>query len=262
VLSGIVLGIILYITVFLGGWVWYAFTFLISCMGLWEFYNLFDIAKKPIGIMGYLATISYYIFLAFGKLNFLFPTMVMGFLFITLGYVLFFKRTNSTQTMAAGFGYVYVPVFLSYLYRLRIEEGGFYLIVLVFLTSLGTDVFAYFVGSRFGKHRLAPQLSPKKSVEGAIGGLLCVTLLGILFGFVLGNRIPGLTHPVLACGVISFFASLVSMGGDLVASAFKRDRNVKDYSHLIPGHGGILDRFDSVIVVAPLIFYLTNFFML
>jgi len=261
-ISALVLAIILVSTTLLGGWFFYGLCLLVSMIGLWEFYRLFDISKKPIGAMGYLAAIVYYVFVAFGKMNFFFPTMVIGFLFILMGYVVFFKQTDYTQTMAAGFGYVYVPVFVSYLYRLRLDEGGIYLISLVFITSWGTDLFAYFIGSRFGKHKLAPTLSPKKSVEGAVGGLLCVTVIGGIFGYFFGKNFPNFAHPIIACTAISFFASLISMGGDLVASAFKRAKGIKDYSNIIPGHGGILDRFDSVIVVAPVIFYLTNFFKL
>ena len=107
---------------------------------------------------------------------------------------------------------------------------------------------------------MAPILSPKKSVEGAIGGVIGAVLLGMIFGKVFASHME-IDAPVLACGVICLIGSLISMIGDLAASAIKRDHQVKDYGTLIPGHGGILDRFDSVIFTAPIIYYTALYFI-
>jgi len=123
------------------------------------------------------------------------------------------------------------------------------LIWLVFLAAFGTDIMAYFVGMAIGRHKLCPKLSPKKSKEGAVGGVLgSVLFCGIFAYFVIPDMIA-------ECMIISVVGSIVAQFGDLSASAFKRQMGIKDYGNLIPGHGGILDRFDSVYFTAPMIYY-------
>ena len=124
------------------------------------------------------------------------------------------------------------------------------LVWLVFLSSWGADTCAYCVGRLFGKHKMAPVLSPKKSVEGAVGGVIGAGLLGFIFAHVFHE-------PTVAYAVICAAGALISMVGDLAASAIKRDKGIKDYGKLIPGHGGVLDRFDSVIFTAPVIYFLS-----
>ena len=136
---------------------------------------------------------------------------------------------------------------LSCIYETRSLEGGKYLVWLIFLCSWGCDTCAYCVGMLFGKHKMAPVLSPKKSIEGAVGGVLGAALLGAIYAAATGAYNPNPAH-----------TPLISMVGDLAASAIKRNFEIKDYGKLIPGHGGILDRFDSVIFTAPIIFYLTG----
>ena len=121
---------------------------------------------------------------------------------------------------------------------------------LIFLCSWGCDTCAYCVGMLIGKHKMAPVLSPKKSVEGAVGGVAGAVLLGVIYAA--ATKGP-MAEYALICGV----GALISMVGDLAASAIKRNMGIKDYGKLIPGHGGILDRFDSVIFTAPVIYYLT-----
>ena len=129
---------------------------------------------------------------------------------------------------------------------------------LIFLSSWGCDTCAYCVGMLLGKHKMAPKLSPKKSVEGGIGGIVGAALLGAIFALA-ANKITGAgVNPgqyAIICGV----GGMISQIGDLAASAIKRNHDIKDYGKLIPGHGGILDRFDSVIFTAPIIYYLATF---
>lgn len=125
---------------------------------------------------------------------------------------------------------------------------------LVFLVAFGTDICAYFIGIALGKHKLCPHLSPKKSIEGAVGGVAGSTILSVLF------MIYVLKEPWHLGLLIGVFGSVVAQLGDLSASAFKRQMGIKDYGKLIPGHGGILDRFDSVLFVAPVIYYLIILF--
>ncbi len=126
---------------------------------------------------------------------------------------------------------------------------------LIFLSSWGCDTCAYCVGMLFGKHKMAPVLSPKKSVEGGVGGVVGAFLLGLIYS-ICANHFVGAEVSVFFCALICGIGGAISQIGDLSASAIKRNYEIKDYGTLIPGHGGILDRFDSVIFTAPIIYYL------
>ena len=110
-----------------------------------------------------------------------------------------------------------------------------------------------------GKHRLAPVLSPKKSIEGAVGGVVGSALLGCIYAYFFGVKMDEVSNPMVACAVACAIAAVISQIGDLAASAIKRNHNVKDYGNLIPGHGGVLDRFDSMIFTAPAIYFALTF---
>lgn len=140
---------------------------------------------------------------------------------------------------------------------------GAFMLILTAVIAWGGDVFAYFSGYFFGKHKLAPSLSPKKTKEGAVGGILGSVVLAMLVFWLYSRIKPVLEGTdiiysfdvihILTVGVIAAFGSAVGMIGDLFASAVKRHAGIKDYGDLMPGHGGVLDRFDSVLLVAPLI---------
>ena len=129
---------------------------------------------------------------------------------------------------------------------------GIYLVWMVFVSSWISDTFAYLTGMLLGRHKLAPVLSPKKSIEGSIGGIAGSSLAGALFGFIFSSKAGQEINMVVVCALLGAFGSVISQIGDLAASAIKRNCEIKDYGHLIPGHGGIMDRFDSVLFVAPL----------
>ncbi len=178
-------------------------------------------------------------------------TMIV-FLFM---YVFTFPRYKAQQIMASMFSWLYGPVMLSFIYLTR--EGfahGKYLVWFVFLCSWGSDTCAYAVGVLFGKHKMTPKLSPKKSVEGAVGGIVGAALLFVLYTHFAVNRYSQASLSLLLVAALGAAGAVVSMIGDLAASAIKRDHDIKDYGKLIPGHGGIMDRFDSVIIAAPLVF--------
>ena len=183
--------------------------------------------------------------------------IVIGFIVYLFVYVFRFPNYHGREVMASCFSFLYGPVMLSFLYLIREGfMGGKYLVWLVFLCSWGSDTCAYAVGVLVGKHKMTPKLSPKKSVEGAIGGIVGAALLFVLYIYLIEQRFE-LTHfgiNLIGAAVLGAVGALVSMVGDLAASAIKRDYGIKDYGKLIPGHGGIMDRFDSVIIAAPLIF--------
>lgn len=213
-------------------------------------------------IVGLVMTLVYYaaIGLALARdITLVYSAMMMvivvaffAFLFV---YVFTFPKYHANQIMAAMFSFLYGPVMLSFLYLLR--EGlddGIYLVWFVFLASWGSDTCAYCVGVLIGKHKMTPNLSPKKSVEGAIGGVLGAAALFMVYTHFVINVYTGITVSLPFAAVLGAAGALISMIGDLAASAVKRDHEIKDYGKLIPGHGGIMDRFDSVIVAAPIIF--------
>lgn len=255
-LSGIVLVIAALFFIIMGGAVLLISTLIISYVGMFELYRIFHIEKDPAGIAGYLAATVYY-----ANLRFAFFSdqmmLVLGLLILLMAvYVFTYPRYKTEQLLAAFFGVFYVAVMLSYVYQTRRMEAGAYIVWLIFLCSWGCDTCAYCVGVLFGKHKMAPVLSPKKSIEGAVGGVIGAALLTALYSFVFRDAmgISGVEIGILA--VIGAIGALISMVGDLTASAIKRNYEIKDYGKLIPGHGGILDRFDSVIFTAPMIYFL------
>ena len=154
--------------------------------------------------------------------------------------------------MEAMFAFLYIPVLLSFVYRARMLPYGLFIYALVFVSSSICDVCALAAGMAFGRHKMAPVLSPKKTIEGAVGGILGAALVSFLVALLVPLMYPG-ADVRLAFTVIGGLSSLLGMTGDLAASAIKRNHDIKDYSNLIPGHGGILDRFDSIIFTAPVI---------
>lgn len=175
-------------------------------------------------------------------------------------YVFAFPRFTANQVMAAYFALIYAPVMLSFIFLTRQLTHGIYLVWMAFISSWVSDTCAYLAGVMLGKHKLAPVLSPKKSVEGAVGGVVGAAVIGALFGWYL-NYALGLDTMAAVLAVVGGAGSVISQVGDLAASAVKRNHNIKDYGRLIPGHGGIMDRFDSVIFTAPITYFLILLFM-
>ena len=150
---------------------------------------------------------------------------------------------------------VYVVFAVSSILLLRDDINGKYTYLLVFITAWVTDTGAYFAGKTLGRHKLIPEVSPKKTVEGAIGGFIAGIIFLMAYGAIIGSM-TDLTPQYLYLAIAGGIMSLVSMMGDLIASLLKRHYNIKDYGWLLPGHGGILDRFDSVFATAPFLFFL------
>lgn len=162
-------------------------------------------------------------------------------------------RLSYGQLMGALGGCFYITLAFSSMVLLRDAEKGVYLFLLPFIGSWVCDTFAYFVGRLFGRHKLSPVISPKKTVEGSLGGIVFSVGAFALYGALLSCRGVSPNYPaLLAAGLM---VSVVSQIGDLSLSAIKREYGIKDYSRLFPGHGGVLDRFDSVIATAPLILF-------
>jgi len=183
----------------------------------------------------------------------------IAFLFCyAMGHMESFHFAHIAQAL---FGALVLPMFFSAFPVILSAENGKYLIVLPFLFAWGSDTCAYFVGVAIGKHKLIPHVSPKKSVEGAVGGLLGTLLLTLGYCFLLRNVFSLSPDFILLLG-LALISSVVSMIGDLSMSLIKRENHIKDYGNLMPGHGGILDRFDSVLFVLPVVYAAVSLFSL
>jgi len=242
---------ILLLLVVLGEWYFLGICLLASAIAMYEFYCF---AKG----LGYNLSLS---LLLIGGLT-AFSTMYLvgekrldaSALIVLIILILVLEMFRSKAVLKNGsltiLGLIYGGVLFAFLPLLR--NLGFVYIMLLLLVTWGTDSFAYFIGVKYGRHKLWPVVSPKKSWEGALGGLVG----GILGGLVTASL--GLCSPFLGL-LAGFFGSITAQLGDLMESAMKRESNVKDSGYILPGHGGILDRVDSLILLAPTIYFILQF---
>ena len=203
-----------------------------------EFYSIFSMEKLVVMMFG--ATFAY-IFLT------------CCFTMLTLGEIKFLQAAE----LIAWTLYIMIGIMSIALLR-RQGDAGVYLYGLIFIGAWMTDTGAYFVGVLFGKYKLIPEVSPKKTIEGAFGGILGCIAGFVLYGFII-QSVCDVKVNYIAMIVIAAVIAVVSQFGDLVASYIKREREIKDFGFIFPGHGGVLDRFDSIIAVAPSIYFITYF---
>ncbi len=236
------------------------FCLVISCLCMYEFYKGFEVLDlKPNMISGFCCVLLLYAIIYVDKIHgagvpasqdlmflWVFVTIISCLLPALLS-----KGHNILPGMITLMGVLYPGFMMAHLAMIKCIEGYSMMVWIAAICAVGTDIFAYFAGIFFGQHALCPQISPKKTVEGAIGGLIASTILCFLFGiiFVKGLGAKGL--------IIGLLGSVAAQLGDLTASAFKRKFGIKDYSNIIPGHGGFLDRFDSLLFAAPFVYYVT-----
>ena len=266
-LSAVVLVAILGTALFFGGYYLWALMLLSSLVGFFEFLRAMrepserDNMKPDIlEAVGYVGVAALYVILLVVKpgndLIVVFYALVLLLIALMIVYVLQFPRFPTSKMMQVFFGVIYVGIMLSFVYLTRMADEGLKLVWLIFIASWICDTCAYLTGMLFGKHKLTPRLSPKKSVEGAIGGVAGAAAVGFLYGVIIS-----LGDAAWVSAVICAAGAVISQFGDLTASAIKRNHDIKDYGKLIPGHGGILDRFDSVIITAPIVFILAQVFI-
>lgn len=243
-ISGLIGLILLILVVIKGGNILALSILLISLIGIREFYKaLHNINIMPIKSIGYLGTILLF-------LSAIYPVITLDFVITCLTIILLVLIVSKKNIDLGGvsltiFGVLYIPFLLFHIYFLDKTDY----IWLVFIVAFGTDTFAYIAGNLFGQHKLSPKLSPKKTIEGSIGGILGSMFLTIIYSIYIGFNISW--HLIL----LSIIVSAMSQLGDLAASKIKRMAGIKDYGFIMPGHGGVLDRFDSIIICAPLIYY-------
>lgn len=242
------------------------FTAIIALISMYEYFHCFKSTNKanPSEFLGYILCILI-AFTHMVKGEILIQIIVL--LIPTCILILFveFILSNGKKTVKdisiTMLGICYIPlmlIYLSFISNMNLGTGltGRILIWFVLIASWGSDVFAYTIGRHFGKHKLT-KISPKKTVEGSIAGIIGATVLGIIYA-VLCNNLWGTQINYLLIGVIVAVLSVVGQIGDLAASSIKRYCEIKAFSDLLPGHGGMLDRIDSIIFVLPFAFMLLN----
>lgn len=258
-LSGIVLVVLAVLVLYLGGYVTGVTVLLLSIGGMFELLRIYKQHNTLLGFAGYAAVLAYYLMLFFDLRKYLLFMFIVAILVILAIYVFAYPKYTDKDIMAVVFGFFYTSFMLSYVYEIRILNNGGILVIMIFICSWVNDTLAYCAGVTMGKHKMSPKLSPKKSIEGLIGGLLGSAIVGGVYGYFFDKYVYAIDNSIAVFAVIGFAGAIVAVIGDLTASAIKRNNDIKDYSNLIPGHGGILDRFDSIIFTAPVIYYLLMF---
>ena len=207
--------------------------------------------------VGYAGIVLYYL-VVYGSENPVYWVGMLALIFLGMMfvYVFSFPRFRAEQVMTAFFCAFYAPVLFTFIFLTRNLPNGIYMVWMIFISSWICDTCAYLTGMAIGKHKLAPVLSPKQSIEGAVGGVVGSALVGAAFGYFALERVFADQNVTWIAALICGVGAVISQVGDLAASGIKRNHDIKDYGKLIPGHGGIMDRFDSVLFTAPIIYYL------
>lgn len=240
---------------------------LISFFGIIEFYKAFkNVNIRPIELFGY-ASCASLLFVGIGIAKETIYEITKYVIPITLilifCYMIFAKKKRNIIDVAVTcFGILYIPLMLAFVKLITLLDKpetfvneGIILLLYGAIGAFATDVFAYLIGRKFGKNKLCPDISPNKTVEGSIGGLIGTIIVTITYTLII-NYIFKTNYNIYYSVLVGIISSIAGQLGDLTASAIKRYTKIKDFGKLIPGHGGILDRFDSIIFVMPVIYLL------
>lgn len=249
--------------------------FFLALVGVNEFYNAVKSAGcKPIRAVGFVLCLPILFFALRDRLQIqtmeetayyakLLALLFCAVIMVLLLFIVFrHERYNIIDIALTVFGAFYVVFLFSFIVLTRELDHGFYFIWLIFIGAFATDTAAYFTGSfiagkLLGRHKLAPYVSPNKSVEGAIGGIIGCIVLTMVYGILINRHVGDIPYyHYIAIGGIN---GVLSQLGDLSASAIKRYTGIKDYGKLMPGHGGVLDRFDSILFTAPVVYFYISF---
>jgi phosphatidate cytidylyltransferase len=231
---------------------------IIMVIGLIEFYKSFEGFDMKYGAIGIIFSIIYFASII-SNLSSRFGVYIFFFsMFLIFYSIIFYKQDNVKNATVTFISFFYISYMFSFIpLIIDMNSSGNILVFMVFVIAWSADTFACLIGKRFGKHKLTPIVSPKKSVEGFIAGILGAGLFSYLYGLVILNLTNiHINNFLIICIIAGIIGSIISQFGDLTASLIKRFNNVKDFGKLIPGHGGVLDRFDSIILTAPFIYYL------
>lgn len=262
-ISGLVGTVVVLLMIFAPVSVFHLAVSLACLVALFELHKTLNLHEKPqLSVLNYL----------FGALFLITPVLSLGgrrepMMFLLVVYlmlllissVLWNETIKFSDVACSFFALVYGVLFPVHMTYIRMLDQGLALIFLVFLGAWMPDTFAYFAGSLFGKHKLIPKVSPKKTVEGAIGAVVGAVVTFVAYGLVMDFGFDYQVNYVVLV-FLSLICGVVAQFGDLSASVIKREWGKKDFGNLIPGHGGILDRIDSLNFIAPLTYYFVLIF--
>lgn len=256
VISAIIMLLLLFAAVIIDIRIFLLSIYLIVLAGLYEYFTA--VGSRDLKLMKYMGIICglLMVYLITNiNMNHLIIPYISIVLLTLLSLPVFINKYSFIDAGNTMIGILYIPIFFGYIYLIRaIPDTGIYLIWFVFIISWFSDTFAYFAGRAFGKRKLCPLVSPKKTFEGSLGGIIGSVAGSVIYGIIL-NKISIINVPLIHLFALGVVGSIISQIGDLAASAIKRNVGIKDYGRIMPGHGGILDRFDSILFVAPLIYY-------
>ena len=233
----------------------------IAIICMYEYFTVISKVAHPIKWVGYLSTIIV------GLIAFLSVETIMQVIMFSIPIlilVMFLKviitnmETTFKDVAYTFLGICYVTFFIMFLSLIRGLDNGLFLLGFIILIAWSTDIFAYLIGKHFGKHYFS-KVSPKKTLEGCISGVIGAVVIGIAYTLIINQFVSTGIYNYLPVGIISLVLSIISQIGDFVASSIKRFADIKDYGNLLPGHGGMLDRIDSLIFIAPFAYLFFTF---
>lgn len=227
-----------------------------SLICIYEYFNAVDLKKSFFKYLGYIISIAYFLFGILFKNSqiYLKEIIIVSFLISAMYTVLKYKKVDFKEIFISNFAYLYIPFSLSFISEMFNMQNGNILYLFLMFTVMGTDSGAYIIGSKIGKNKLT-KLSPKKSIEGSIGGIISAMVFVLITHLVIKSKLN-----IYILMLITFILSIISQFGDLLASYIKRHFGKKDYGSILIGHGGMLDRIDSLILSAPIAYILFQIF--
>lgn len=242
---------------------------ILALIGIHEFYNsVSNAGNRPVRVIGYISCIPLFLTGISGGFNwvntYLNTSNLTGIFFLCLFIIILVlfslivflhERYNIVDIAITLFGAAYVVFLFSFIILTRNLKNGILFVWLIFIGAWATDTFAYFTGKFLGKNKVLPVISPKKTLEGTIGGVIGTIAVTAVYGILIINRSFSYYIPIYHFIIIGALSGLISQIGDWGASAIKRYVKIKDYGNVMPGHGGILDRFDSILFTAPIVYF-------
>jgi phosphatidate cytidylyltransferase len=239
----------LFFALFLGG---------VAVVALWEYFRIINTGNPsaetlPLTLVAFIAAPAILLTAGAGKVAMIAPILSVALIFLTAVSLRFFKADTNvvTSIVRVAFSLVYIPLSLACLVLLKFDPHGAAEIFFILCIVAGGDIGAFYAGSYLGRHKLCPSVSPKKTIEGSMGGLAANLIVGLAFG---SFFLPG--KPLWGCLLIAVLGGVAGQIGDLFESAVKRAAGVKDSGTILPGHGGLLDRIDALLLATPLAFLL------
>lgn len=231
-----------------------------SIICMYEYFNAIKKVCKPIHWIGYLSNIIIIGATAFSSdflQSFLIYYMPIVLLLLFLQVIFTNMKINFKDVAYTFLGTMYIPFFLMFIEVIRKMENGKILIGYLFIISWATDIFAYLIGKHFGKIKFS-KISPNKTVEGSISGIIGTVVFISIYTCIM-NKFCNTDYSYIMFIIMGIILSSIGQIGDFVASIVKRFVDVKDYSNLLPGHGGMLDRIDSLLFIAPFAYMFFNY---